>query len=203
MQAPVALRTAQRTAVLPRDRGGALRAPCQPPCRLVHRSPSPPFGSGGGPRTCTPTVTLDQHAATVDLGENWPGTTYAVTGGAPRIRAIDDDCQTTYYPVPRAFRLTQKPAGSAATLAVSGPSARITTDKLGVYGVAVDLCPGGCVVLGKSLPMRTMSYKMTAVSTKNLPPQTRPGMAKQPQTTQTPFCHRGRRTSRSRAPSAA
>ncbi len=151
--------------------------------------PGPGGGPGGGPRTCTPTVTLDAHATTIDLGENWPGASYNVTGGAPRIRAIDDDCTTTYYPVARAFRLTQKPAGSAATLAVTGPVAKLTTDKLGVYGVAVDLCPNGCTVLGKTFPVRTISYKMTAVSTKNLPPQTRPVVAKQTQTTQTPFCH--------------
>ena len=146
-------------------------------------------GSGGGPRTCTASVTFDQPAVTIDLGTNWPGTTYPFTGGARRIRAIDGDCQTTYYPVSRAFRQTQRPPQSAAQLVVTGATAKLTTDKLGAYSVAVDLCPGGCTVLGTTLPMRTVTYTMMAVSTKNLPPQTAPLVAKLGQTMATDFCH--------------
>ena len=147
-------------------------------------------GSGGGPRACTPTLTLDAQSMTVDLADNWPGTTYPITGGNPRIRAVEDDCSVTYLPVSRAFRLTQKPAGSTAALVVSGPTAKLTTDKLGAYSVAVDLCPDGCTSSGKTFSTRTVTYRMNAVSAKNLPPQTRPVVAKQTPTNPTDFCHK-------------
>ncbi len=176
-----------RLAVVVVHAAVALVASCVAP-RAANALPPPDPGGGGGLH-CNPSVTLDLRAGNLDLGVNWPGATYVINGGSPRLRQVSSDCDTTFHPVPRVFRLVTKPAQSNAAL-VSGPvEATLTTDRLGEYVVTVELCPNGCKVGSTTVPARTMTYKAVASFIRNVPPATRPVVAAQPQTSPTSFCH--------------